>query len=128
MIVVKVELHSAITGEISEIGRMEICNDGTGDSTRGNYTGKLFRRGSTKRAMKQAHVKNHARLSYSVWVLVAKMLGALGFKHGDPSAWESLDAMNGRSNQLVEELFHERVPSSGTVRPCTIVTKDPKCS
>lgn len=44
MIVVKVELHSAITGKVSEIGRMEICNTGEGTSEVGEYSVCLMRR------------------------------------------------------------------------------------
>lgn len=37
MLVVKVELHSSITGEITELARLIIANDGTGDVKKGNY-------------------------------------------------------------------------------------------
>ncbi len=79
MIVVKIELHSAITGEVSEIGRMHIVNDASGDSTRGNYATALMRRGTTATVQRRGVVKGHARLAYSVWVLVAKALAGLGF-------------------------------------------------
>lgn len=79
MIVVRVELHSAPTGQVSEIGRMVIANDGTGDRLRGNYTARLMRRGSPTAVLRVGEVKDHARLSYSVWVLVAKALAAVGF-------------------------------------------------
>jgi hypothetical protein len=44
VIVVKVELHSAITGEVTEIGRMLIANTG-GTKKRGDYTAKVLRLG-----------------------------------------------------------------------------------
>jgi hypothetical protein len=31
MLVVRVELHSAVTGKVTELGRMIVANDGTGD-------------------------------------------------------------------------------------------------
>ena len=42
MIVVKVELHSAITGQISELARMHICNIG-GTATKGDYHSAALR-------------------------------------------------------------------------------------
>ena len=41
MIVVKVELHSAVTGQVSVIGSMVIANDGSGTSDIGNYEGAI---------------------------------------------------------------------------------------
>lgn len=81
MIVVKIELHSAITGNVTEIGRMHIANDGTGDSRRGNYNVELFRRGSgTERVLHEARVENYPRLSLSVWHLVFRALKGIGLK------------------------------------------------
>lgn len=79
MIVVKVELHSAITGKVSEIGRMHIVNNGTGDHRVGNYIVRLMRRGTTHRVQKTGSVENHARLSRPVWDLVVKALTSVGF-------------------------------------------------
>jgi hypothetical protein len=42
MIVVKIELHSAITGRVSRLGEIVIANDGTGTANQGNYWGKLY--------------------------------------------------------------------------------------
>lgn len=39
MLLVRVELHSAITGEVTEIARMVIANEGGGTKERANYTG-----------------------------------------------------------------------------------------
>lgn len=93
MIIVKIELHSAVTGQIFEIGRMRICNTG-GTRTRGDYSIELMRRGTTDKVLKRAEVKNHARLSYSVWVLVAKALLALGFKIGRGAPETTADPAN----------------------------------
>lgn len=85
MIVVSVQLHSAITGEVTELARMRICNDGTGDVAHGNYTGSTFR-GRSRDALdrrvvsKSAGVKNFPRQSQHVWNLVARMLGAMRYR------------------------------------------------
>lgn len=76
MIVVKIELHSAITSKVSELGRLEIYNDGTGTKQRGNYgVRKIGKRG---RLLGAARVENHARLSRSIFNLIRKALEALG--------------------------------------------------
>ena len=92
MIVVKVELHSAISGQVSEIARAVIHNTG-GTHTKGDYQALTMRgrdsealhksmvsilRGQTK-AVHVGEVKNHARLQLHVWHLVAKALTAMGY-------------------------------------------------
>lgn len=76
MIVVKVELHSAITGEVTEIGRMQIINDGTSDRprTKGNYKVRRMRRGTEQTIQAEGTVLNHPRLSAPVWDLVVKAI------------------------------------------------------
>lgn len=92
MIVVKVELHSAITGRVSELARMVIHNVG-GTRTKGDYGVATFR-GRDSESL-QAHmvawlrkekspqrggrVEGHARLSEHVWRLVAKALKAVDY-------------------------------------------------
>lgn len=87
MIVVKIELWSAVTGEKTEIGQMVLANDGTSrDIKRGNYDVKLGRRGVTdtkiiwQKPQKQARVELFPRQSFSVWVLVARALKNLGIE------------------------------------------------
>jgi hypothetical protein len=85
MIVVKVELHSAITGRVLELARMHICN--RGDSTnknRGDYDVRTLRGRSKQNldkgtVMKRGEVLNHARLQLHVWNLVAKGLRSMGY-------------------------------------------------
>jgi hypothetical protein len=85
VIVIKVELHSAITGVVSELGRMIIDNDGTAQSyTKGNYNVRVGRKGQDNRALltnpwRRGRVENHSRLALSVWCLVAKALHATGY-------------------------------------------------
>lgn len=76
MIVVKIELHSASTGQVSELGRVEIINDGTGTVGRGNY--RVRRIGKHRRRLgEEARVENHARKSRTIFNLLRKALEAL---------------------------------------------------
>ncbi len=74
MIVVKVELHSANTGKVTEIGRMNISNDGTGSRTRGHYDVVMMRRKTTNTVQRRGRVQDYPRLSYTVWELVKRAL------------------------------------------------------
>jgi hypothetical protein len=84
MLVIRVELHSAISGEISEIARMRLYNDGDGTRTRGNYVGEVFR-GRNFEALdkttvhRRGEIKNWPRLDRHVWNLVAAMLESMGY-------------------------------------------------
>lgn len=73
MLIVKIELHSAITGEVSEIGRLHICNIG-GTAKRGDYEAGVLRRGGKGRYTRTGKVSNYPRLSYNVWRLVIRSL------------------------------------------------------
>lgn len=57
-------------GNKREIGRLEIVNDGTGDSVRGNYYSRMFRKGSSSTVTRRGEVKNFARLSRTAYELV----------------------------------------------------------
>jgi hypothetical protein len=79
MIVVKIELHSARTGKVTELGRMLITNDGTSDNPdRGNYDIKLGRKGQDstlevyQKPFKIARIENYPRKSYPVWELIKR--------------------------------------------------------
>lgn len=77
MLVLKLEMHSAITGKVTEIGRTYIYNDGTGGRLRGNYGVRVCRRGGTAfegRMSRTGEVKDYPRLSYNVWRLVIRSL------------------------------------------------------
>lgn len=83
MIVVRVELWSAITGEKTELARMHISNAG-GTQTRGDYEGESFI-GRDSRALdrgtvsKRGRVFNYPRLDFHVWNLVTRMLTSMGY-------------------------------------------------
>ena len=84
MLVVKIELHSAVTGKVDEIGRMYIANDGTGTAARGSYDAAICRKGTTSPPntfsggrldpVRIGRVENYPRLSYNVWRLVLRSL------------------------------------------------------
>lgn len=81
MLVLKLELHSARTGEVTEIGRTIIANTG-GTPSRGDYTVRVGRRrrGNFKNKtvwkspMRTGEVTGYPRLSYNVWRLVIRAL------------------------------------------------------
>lgn len=94
MIVVKVELHSAITGRVTELGCMVISNDGAGTRSHGNYDVRLGRKGASiarilDAPQRRGRVDGHARNALSVWALVAKALTSLRIR-GAPSEREVL--------------------------------------
>ena len=84
MIIVRVELLSAITGHTTELARMEIANDGNGSKARGNYDGRtLIGRCRAaldlRRMLKAGRVENYPRERLHVWNLVARMLSTMGY-------------------------------------------------
>lgn len=73
MIIVKIELHSAITKQVTELGRMHICNENTsGCKERGNYVVRVLRKGTTDKIQRIGRVDGYPRLAYNVWRLVAR--------------------------------------------------------
>lgn len=88
MIVVRIELHSAVTGRVKEIGRMYIGLDQVHqDGKRGDYDVKVLRRRdqligalpllrdwNVAKVMRGGRVENYPRKSYNVWRLVARAL------------------------------------------------------
>lgn len=90
MIVVRVELWSAITGKVTELARMCIANSGdTANPNFGDYhcmtlkgrskdqLDKAMRSGSSPQ--RAVEVKHHARLREHVWNLVAKALTGMEY-------------------------------------------------
>lgn len=89
MLWIRVELHSAITGQVTEIARMGIYNDGEGTHEVGHYKGKATKGiGEPKPpqaawdspTLREGEVKNYRRQSLHVWNLVARMLQSMGYK------------------------------------------------
>lgn len=77
MIIVKIELHSAVTGQVTELGRLHITNDGTGTRERGNYDVERFTKSGGRRVLSRGRVENHPRLRMSVFALLCKAVDAL---------------------------------------------------
>lgn len=81
MIVVKVELHSAVTREVTELGRMTISNDGSSEDGRvGHYNGEVMRKPDFRAVTRVGRVENHRRLDKVIWVLVCRMLKNMGYE------------------------------------------------
>lgn len=78
MIVVRVELHSSITGKVTELARAVICNVGGGASRR-NYSCQTLRGRcrddlDKRRVQRSAAVKDYPSNAIHVWNLVAEAL------------------------------------------------------
>lgn len=83
MIVVRVELHSAVTGKVTELARAHIANIG-GTNTLGDYSITTLRGRSAadldrRVPQRSGKVSGHPRLSEHVWHLVAKALTSVGY-------------------------------------------------
>jgi hypothetical protein len=79
MILVKIELHSARTGKVTELGQMRITNNGIESAhnpKRGEYDVEIMRKGSTTKVQRKGLVRDYPRLSYTVWELVRRSLEA----------------------------------------------------
>lgn len=86
MIVVKVELHSAITGAVTPLGTAIIANDGSGTHARGRYDAWFGRKGqdlvnllSCRGDARHSRVEGFPRLSKNAWHLLARALKAAGY-------------------------------------------------
>jgi hypothetical protein len=84
MIIVRVELLSAITGQTTELARMEIANTGHGTLARGDYRGRTLKGRSSAALSRGAvshegEVLNYPRQQLHVWNLVARMLAAMRY-------------------------------------------------
>ncbi|QIW87203.1 putative transcription factor [Agrobacterium phage OLIVR2] len=80
MIVIRIELHSAVTQKVTELGRMHIANDGSSlDPTIGHYDGKVLRKPDFVRETRTAHVHGHKRQALTIWHLLGKMLKEMGY-------------------------------------------------
>jgi hypothetical protein len=108
MLVVKIELHSAITGKITEIGRANIINNGTGTHKRGNYDVEIMRRGTMDKVQRRGSVTDYPRLSYTVWELVRRALvaglGKWPTHPGEPEEFDQ-DMKETPSNEIIDQAF-----------------------
>jgi hypothetical protein len=86
MIVIRVELHSAVTRKVTEIARMHITNIG-GSRQVGHYSARTYRGRSSEQlsrgeVQRQDSIRNYPRLSLHVWHLVARALVAMKYAGG----------------------------------------------
>lgn len=89
MIVVRIELHSAITGDTIDLGSIIIDNL-TGGGPRADYRCRAYQKGKFEKygrrtpihckPIREAQILNHARLKEPVQNLVAKSLKVLGYE------------------------------------------------
>jgi hypothetical protein len=103
MIVVKVELHSAVTGEVKTLGTAVIDNITDASQHRitggrlGNYRARVWRKGAEtafagdhptaiimhmmrgKKAQREGGVEGHRRLAEPIWTLVRKALESMRY-------------------------------------------------
>ena len=80
MIIVSIHLKSAITGKLTQIGCMTLCNDAQSSNRRtANYEAAVLRQPKFTSITRSARVENHRRLDKPVWDLVAKALLNMGY-------------------------------------------------
>lgn len=87
MIVVRIELWSAVTGRRTELARLRICNDGetsAANPRRGSYHGETLVGRSTAaldrgQVQRKGRVADFPRHELHLWHLVARMLAAMGY-------------------------------------------------
>lgn len=75
MLAVRIELHSAVTGEIKTLATGKITNTGTGSSTQGNYRIEL--RDAAGRLWKTGHIEGFPRKRLLAWDLLYRALKRL---------------------------------------------------
>ncbi len=81
MLIVKIELHSAVTGKVKTIATGKIVNTGAGTSTQGNYRVEL--RDALSRPWKSGTVEGFPRRRLLAWDLLARALhNILGSRNG----------------------------------------------
>lgn len=87
MIIIRVELWSAVTGQITELARMGIDNiSGAGElrdynvrTWRGRSKESLDKAMRTETTTRKGKVLRHAALKLHVWYLVGKALKSMGY-------------------------------------------------
>ncbi len=75
MLIVRIELHSAVTGQVTTIATGKIVNTGTGSHTQGNYRIEL--RDAAGRVWKTGHIERFPRKRLLAWDLLHRALEKL---------------------------------------------------
>jgi hypothetical protein len=84
MIIVRVELKSARTGNTTELARMEIANDGGRRTTLRDYLIRTLRGRSKeqldrRQTQREGRIEGHPSEREHVWNLVGKALARMGY-------------------------------------------------
>lgn len=95
MIVVNVELHSAITGKVTTLYKMIVANKASSrDPKVGDYVAYVGRRGEEnirrihEKPVRTAEVTGHRRQALPVLNLIGKIIEALGYHSVKPAPEE----------------------------------------
>lgn len=75
MLIVRIELHSAVTGQITTIATGKIVNVGTGSPAQGNYRIEL--QDAAGRKWKIGHIESFPRKRLLAWDLLYRALDKL---------------------------------------------------
>jgi hypothetical protein len=75
MLIVKIELHSAVTGQVTTIATGKIINPGSGSPTQGNYRVEL--QDAAGRKWKSGHIEGFPRKRLIAWDLLYRCLEKL---------------------------------------------------
>lgn len=85
---IRVSIHlisqAGLTTRSVELGVLDIYNDGTGTSKKGNYGARLYRKG-TRRVHKMAQVHDWPRERLVIWRLLQQVLNNM-YPEGLPKA------------------------------------------
>lgn len=85
MIIVRVELHSAVTHQVTELARMQIVNTGESSGRLRHYIAQTFI-GRSKEQLDRQTVKRNAEIrnwpseAVHIWNLVANALYTMGYQ------------------------------------------------
>lgn len=109
MVIVKVELHSAITKRVTELTRMTIANDGTGTKTVGNYDV------SVARTARRGKVRGYRREAHHPFRLVMQALAATFPEERCKGAEPVLDAEVMGGLKKIALAYIETLPRDGEV-------------
>lgn len=82
MLVIKIELHSAITGRVKKIGEMKLWNTGKGCLRRGDYRGEIVLGKQRKTLSPLGHVGDFPRKSLGAFELLRRMLNDMHERRG----------------------------------------------
>lgn len=135
MIVIRVELHSAITCKVTEIARMHISNVG-GSRQTGHYFARTYRGRSSEQlsrgdVQRRASVKGYPRLRLHVWHLVARALIAMKYvgaaEREQPT--QLFDVINGAipgEHTMKDSFERRRIVQHQFLGRISIVQSDPE--